>query len=260
MRAFDVLFGELGDLRSTPGGRSVDPAAEPTRAGWTGSHGTTIDADQWPRGPWTGLPMMHVITLLLPEEYRRKGPEFVAVSFFQGEGQFATQFPQPLRMPLARPHPQSTIFEDMIGGKFALIWLTQAEFDAGPSAPPAEARNAEQAAYDDEGANAWDHVEPLVEVWIRPRDWDVNVGIAPSESWTEDAYVDRFDSTDEAFAAGAEASYDLSHLGGTTNCVQAVPQELTPYYLELEEISGTNFGGGNCQIDLESGVFDWACG
>ena len=42
--------------------------------------------------------------------------------------------------------------------------------------------------------------------------------------------------------------------------LQALPEGLTPYYLEIEEISGMNFGGGNAQLDLESGVFDWACG
>ncbi len=51
----------------------------------------------------------------------------------------------------------------------------------------------------------------------------------------------------------------LSNLGGTAFPVQAMPEGLTPYYLEIDEIAGLNFGSGSCQIDLESDTFDWAC-
>lgn len=58
-----------------------------------------------------------------------------------------------------------------------------------------------------------------------------------------------------------EPLFALSHLGGTAFPVQAMPAGLTPWYLEFEEISGLNFGGGgSAQIDLESNTFDWACG
>lgn len=50
------------------------------------------------------------------------------------------------------------------------------------------------------------------------------------------------------------------HLGGTAFPYQALPEGLTPYYLEFWEFGGLNFGGGSAQLDLESEVFDWACG
>lgn len=50
------------------------------------------------------------------------------------------------------------------------------------------------------------------------------------------------------------------HLGGTAFPYHALPEGLTPYYLEFWEFGGLNFGGGSAQLDLESEVFDWACG
>lgn len=41
---------------------------------------------------------------------------------------------------------------------------------------------------------------------------------------------------------------------------QAPPKGITPYYLELWDWRPLNFGGGCGQVDLESGIFDWACG
>lgn len=38
-----------------------------------------------------------------------------------------------------------------------------------------------------------------------------------------------------------------------------MPDCLTPYYLELEDFAGLNFGTGAAQLDLESDTFDWAC-
>ncbi|MEL6338836.1 MAG: hypothetical protein AAFP04_16475 [Myxococcota bacterium] len=31
-------------------------------------------------------------------------------------------------------------------------------------------------------------------------------------------------------------------------------------FVEIEEIGGANFGGGNCQICLDTMTLDWACG
>ncbi|MFD0427219.1 hypothetical protein ACFQ60_00995 [Streptomyces zhihengii] len=60
----------------------------------------------------------------------------------------------------------------------------------------------------------------------------------------------------EAFWPSVEG---ISHLGGTVMPCQTLPKGLTPYVFELEDgVGGVNFGGGNAQIDLESGVFDWA--
>lgn len=39
-----------------------------------------------------------------------------------------------------------------------------------------------------------------------------------------------------------------------------MPKGLTEYVLEFDEPGPVNFGGGRAQLDLESRVFDWACG
>ena len=40
-----------------------------------------------------------------------------------------------------------------------------------------------------------------------------------------------------------------------------MPQGLSAYYLEIEEMGVLEFGDcGSAQIDLDNNVFDWACG
>lgn len=263
MLAYDLLFENPGadtalhdaarPLR--PGGTVAKPDQTPN--GWIGSAGPGIPPATWPRGPQTGLPMFHVLTLALPPEYRRRGEEFPAIAFFQGEGQFAGAMDRndaddPFVRDLAGAveHPQQTILTDIIDGKFALIWLTAEEFLAGPTAPPTETRRPGEHVAEDEGPNAWDEVHPTRDVWLVERT-DPNTGLTPSEDETDEGYRPASDWSDEL--AGR------SHLGGTVMPVQALPEGLTPYFLELEETPGTNYGSGNLQLDLESGVFDWAC-
>ena len=79
-------------------------------------------------------------------------------------------------------------------------------------------------------------------------DWDDTDGFVPpprTEDW--------------ALTGWAEDLHLRSHLGGTSFPVQTLVEGFTPFYLELEELPGMNFGGGNAQIDLESDAFDWAC-
>jgi hypothetical protein len=115
-------------------------------------------------------------------------------------------------------------------------------------------------ADESEGHNAWDNVEPTTDIWLIPRP-DRNAGRTPRESWAEpdgtNGYVNPWDGG--GLADWAEPLFGRCHLGGTAFPVQAMPEGLTPWYLELEEIAGVNFGGGNAQIDLDSEVFDWAC-
>lgn len=264
MLAYDLLF-ENPDTDTVlrdparPQGRG-GPLPRPTEApaGWIGSAGPGIAPEAWPRGPLTGLPMFHVLTLALPPEFRRRGEEFPAIAFFQGEGQFAEETdeddvdddPFLADVEAAVEHPQHTILTDIIDGQFALIWLTEQEFLAGPTAPPADTRRPGEHEAEDEGPNAWDELHPTLKVWLTERP-DPNAGLVPSEDETEGGY-----------RPAAEWAGELSgrcHLGGTVMPVQALPEGLTPYFLELEETPGTNYGGGNLQLDLESGVFDWAC-
>lgn len=180
------------------------------RAGWTGDRGPAIDPASWPRGPLTGLPMFHVLTLRLPEEYQRRGTEFPAIAFFQGEGQFAEEIDRDadpddpfLRdLAMAVPHPQQTLYEDIIGGRFALLWLTDEEFAGGPAASPLDPRRPGEHGADDEGPNAWDESgHPTEPVFLLERD-DPNAGRAPVEDADGSDYLDPFDRTSADSAPG----------------------------------------------------------
>lgn len=263
--AFDLWFapGEAVDRAAS----AVAAAPRPTaaRAGWIGSAGPGIDPATWPRGTQTGLPMFHALTLLLPLSFQRRGPDFPAVSIFQGEGQFAAprtpSVGDPFEADIAdsRDHPQLARRSDALDGQFALVWLTQAEFDAGPTAPPLDTRRPGEHTATDEGPNAWDTLTPTRDVRLRDR-LDPNAGHVP---------VDPMDAADtRGYVSPITRDFEQApwaqilapnHLGGTCQPVQSLEEGFTPYYLELEELPGLNFGGGNAQIDLESGAFDWAC-
>lgn len=267
MDSFDLYF-EVGDGVAISAERSRPDFGVPSVAprGWVGSAGPAIDPETWPRGPLTGLPMFHGLTLRLPEEYQRRGPGLPGIAFFQGEGQFAEQPPEvepsdPFHQQLAahRTHPRLGLRSDIIDGRFALLWLNEAELAGGPTQPPVDSRRPGEHRPDDEGPNAWDTVEATRRVWLAVRA-DPNSGLAPTER-TEppSGYQQPYDPAARGWHPWAAPLPGRSHLGGTSFCVQALPEGLTPYYLELEELPGLNFGGGNAQIDLESEIFDWAC-
>ncbi|WP_051275049.1 hypothetical protein [Cellulomonas sp. URHD0024] len=265
--AFDLWFEAEGGLRMSSGDGPTFPVpASAVPSGWIGTTGPGFDPTTWPRGTATGLPMFHAITLLLPEDFQRRGPHYPAVAFFQGEGQFAASrtaadADDPFEVDLARstPHAQLRRREDVIDGQFALVWLTQEEFDAGPSAPPPDPRRPGEHVATDEGPNAWDTLEPTRTVWLRERP-DPNAGLPPVDAFGADGSPGYVSPFDEQFAVLPWAQ-DLptSHLGGTAFPVQGLAEGFTAYYLELEELPGLNFGSGIAQIDLESDAFDWAC-
>lgn len=266
MKAYDLLFGDdPAHLAIRPGGKPEIAAPGAVAAGWTGARAPSIRPEHWPLSPTTGIPMAHAISLWLPPEYRRRGPDLVGISFWAGEGQLAHYWTwEPLHT-TTDPHPNLEVLTDAIDGKFALMWLTAAELTGPPALPPPDTRTPIQMQAEDEGCKAWDP-DPVVRVWTAVREWDVNAGIAPEDPLAPgyDAprtrYLDWFDGPKE-FSDVARQYSNRTHLGGTAFPVQAMPGGLTPYYLELQEIGNPNFGGGGCaQIDLESGVFDWACG
>ncbi|MET7641037.1 hypothetical protein [Streptomyces sp. NPDC005438] len=279
MKAYDLGFGESADALLVHPDRDAGIDLPDARvAGWCGGRAPGIGPAAWPRGPVTGLPMTHVITLELPPEYRRKGQDLVAVSFFQADDHVAEEVPGVADLLAGSPltpeqatdpflasvasahqagHPRQRDLEDLIGGAHALIWLTEAEFRAPRTEPPADVRLAKDAEPYRFGRNAWDHSAPEMTVWTGERVNDPNTGVAPSED--DDAYVDVWLSEDPTLREFRDAVHLRSHLGGTIAPCQGIPDGLTPYVLELEdEVGGANFGGGNAQIDLESDVFDWA--
>lgn len=246
---------------------AVAPPDDAVEIGWIGTNGPGIDASQWPRGTKTGLPMLHGFTIRLPEEYQRRGPEYPGLAFFQGEGQFATAFEREEGDPFvqqlneSQDHPMLQRREDYVGGQFGFIWLTEAELTAGPKAPPVDVRRVGEHRSDDEGPNAWDNPVAYGVVYRSDRN-DPNTGKAPTEPEVG-GYLspDDFDGPTQPLAEWANELYLAEgHLGGTAFPYQGMPEGLTPYYLEFWDFGELNFGGGLCQLDLESDTFDWACG
>lgn len=274
--AWNLLFQVEGGLAKAPDGPVIAEVPDHAPSGWAGRHGPGIDWKHWPRSSTTGLPMMHVLTLWLPEPYRRQGEQYPGIAFFAGEGQFADGDPVQgdatsndafLRdLAEAQEHPGLRRRRDIIDGEFALMWLSEAELAAGPTPPQADLREPGTFVDESEGCGAWDQLdwaEPVdvCNVWLLPR-VDPNAGLAPHDvmfgETAENGYVSPYVKGAD-MTVWAEPLQGMSHLGGTALPVQGMPDGLTPWYLELEEIVELNFGGGNAQIDLESEVFDWAC-
>lgn len=292
---YDLFFGEhptaLAKHPRASQRQDAPPAA--VRAGWCGGRAPAIPVDAWPRSVHTGFPMMHVLTLELPPEYRRKGPELVGIALFQADDHVANAHPgvrealtagnvaddsaffASLLRARAQKHAEQVDLQDLIGGNFALIWLRAEELSGPRTEPPVDDRASTELPEVGQNLNAWDHQKPEVGIWLAPRAFDPNAGKAPVEIWSReddddrdevkpyvesDAYVDVVLSKVAELKKFYEEHHGCSHLGGTCFPVQAMPEGLTPWFLELEDdVGGANFGGGNMQLDLESGTFDWAC-
>ena len=138
---------------------AVADRAAPDCHGWAFGMPPGITPAQWPLDPNTGYPLVHGFTLLLPDDYRCHGPEIIACSFFavsfdhQDGGTVTTQSifdvlrgasPTPPDDPALRPywqsmrdsHPRMHRMTDILDCEYALILLTQAEFDGPFCQPP----------------------------------------------------------------------------------------------------------------------------
>lgn len=93
MRAYNLPFGsDLDHLYISPSPNEKDTVVapiSPVKAGWYGGEPPAFNSTEWPRSAITGYPTLHVLTLELSEDYRVRGNEYPAISFFSGEGQFA---------------------------------------------------------------------------------------------------------------------------------------------------------------------------
>ena len=176
----------------------------PAERGGAGCHGWAfglppgLAPEQWPLDPSTGHPLMHVFTLLLPEDYRCHGPDLVALSFFGlapehgdggeeadamkqavlGESEPADPRFRRFWRPPERRHPRlSRMKDEQLGYDYAAILLTRAEFEAPLGFPPRIARDglamdraqrAVSATGSDEEGWAWTYApvcpEPL---WLK---------------------------------------------------------------------------------------------
>ena len=263
MKAYDIVFDH------TPEGatervwsydamnRDMDSTPDKvTESGWLGNAGPNIPDNQWPRSSHSGLPMQHIFTLHLPEEYRTQGPEYVAVSFFAGDGQFAElgeravpdpHSDDPFLVQLAEytPHPKYRFLTDILDSEYATIFLTEAEF-SGRSHGPEDVRRQGEHREDAESYSAYstytrqkcERALGLVERI------DPNAGIAPVYEYTSDSdgemtpkdvcsngYEDPYDPDTRDDKPWAESLYGRCHLGGTVFCVQNIPEGLTARYM-----------------------------
>lgn len=254
----------------------VADQAAVTEAGWLGSRGPGISDEQWPRSPHTGLPMQHIFTLHLPEPYRRRGPEYVAVSFFAGDSWEIIQETPPLLLkehsdtPLTtqlrqyQPHPMFQELHDSLGGVFGLLYLTREEFSARSNGPTNPYREGEQFIILPPHQRTrlftqWGAAHPTQALGLVYRP-DPNAGVPPADDGIN-GYEDPWDEETGDFRNWADPLFSKCHLGGTALPGQSLPPRLSAYYLEITEMGVLEFGDcGSAQIDLDNNVFGWACG
>lgn len=254
------------------------PIHDDNADGWTGGAPRGIPTESWPRSLDTGTPLLHVLSLRLPPEYRRKGEAFVGVALFQDDNLHAPtvqgvqdilegrrplapeKAAQPFWALIARAaqhrHPHAVQMLDHIGGAFVLVWLTEAELTGEETPPPEVVYPPGQETC------AYDRREPATAFKLVARTDDPNVGKRPVDHAddSEDGYVPWSDLDDELQGRLADTSR-LGHLGGTAVPAQDMPEGLSPWFLELHHDAGAvNFGGGTGQLDLENQTIEWACG
>jgi hypothetical protein len=228
--------------------------AEPD--GWVGAEGPAISPALWPRDPIFGMPMNHGITLRLPEDYQRRGPEFPGVSFFQSLSPDVWYEVPAVKRP--RENDQRIqLRPDLTGGWGVLLWLTESELTG-----PRITQPGFEVESDAPGTGHGYQPEVASALWLIERVGDPNAGRAPkrNEPSNPSRLSDYLDPDANPGLTFESELGVLSHLGGTAFPTQWLPDGLSPYYIEIEEFATLNFGaGGNAQIDLENSVYDWAC-
>ncbi|GAB3153726.1 hypothetical protein GCM10027290_47060 [Micromonospora sonneratiae] len=258
VEAFDIWTGD--DIADEAGDRPWRPA------GWADPAGPGIDVRTWPRSPRTGQPMIHCFTLWLPEAYRRRGPDLVAVSVFQWnddcyfkeplpevEAAFAgrrvdvVQPDHPFWAELAesRRHPQLQLADDGVASLVAMVWLNETELNGPRVARPTAA--PEFADGEAETMHLRQRYGVFGPLWLVTRD-DPNAGVAPVP-FPEDggAYVDVPDRWD---------IFHDEHLGGSDMCPDGVREGLSPWYIEVNRLGGLSHGGDqDLALDLDARAF-----
>lgn len=281
------------DVKIVPG---VLPRGADAPDGWCCGLPRGITPAQWPLSNMTGHPMEHHFTVRVPEPYRVRGPEFVALALFSdcstesrtsdkvsklmnivfdGRDLPDTVEPdlQPFLEHLRSRHPMEARAKDILYSTFAMIWLTEEEFADKECLPPEPVRNAANAMC---AAPIWEH-ETTSQRYagqngLEGDRWglwrlelveitnDPNTGLIPYDQFgtgeNVDGYVQPY--TEEWDALENDIRYSAMHFGGTARPSQVLP-EIGPFYLEMEEYVGMmNFGGGNGQLDLVPMLLDWA--
>lgn len=221
------------------------------RAGWEYGLPPGIKPEQWPRHATSGLPLIHGFTIHVPEEFRAKGSERVGLSYFHpgdsesypgkservsavldGAALEGDEKKDPFFVALAKyaaaEHPATDYFEDILDHTHAIVWHTEAELHGARCPRPAEKPPA---------------------------------GVDPKATHLDDPVSDET----PLYFSDAAPERVFIQLGAPLHPVQASAEELEEQgfgecVLEIEtDVGGANYGDGNCQIDLENGLLDWAC-
>ncbi len=219
--------------------------------GWAYGTPPGLSPAEWPRHEKTGMPLAHGFTVRVPEAYRVKGPEFVALSFFHPADSEACygdnerveavmggapleddEESDPYFLALvqhleARENPATDrtdriihLCTDMLGHTHALVWHTEASL----AAPHCE----------------------------RP-------GEEPPDGIDPEAFVEANEPASPLFATSGRSDIQFGRPLHPMQSHGALNQ-MGLFVLELSTgAGGVNFGDGTGQIDLESGVLDWAC-
>lgn len=235
-------------LATLPAPLRLGSEGEGEALGWEYGTPPGLTAAEWPRHEKTGLPLAHGFTVRVPPAYRVKGQEFVALSFFHpadtesyygdnarveavmaGAPLEDDELEHPFFLALvrhreARESPAAdriiVTFEDMLEHTHALVWHTE----ASAAAPHCE----------------------------RP-------GEQPPDGVDLEAFAEADEPASPLFATTGRRSVQF---GRPLHPMQShgALNEMGLFVLELSTgAGGVNFGDGTGQIDLESGVLDWAC-
>jgi hypothetical protein len=218
-------------------------------AGWEYGLPPGLTAETWPRHRSNGLPLVHGFTVRVPERYRVRGADLVALSYLhpgesesypvnerlktriqailRGEAPSRIEADQPFFRALAaharaqQPHTQW--FTDLLQQTHAIVWHTEAEL-GGPRCP-------------------------------RPTD-PLPAGLDP-----ETMHLDEpVESAQPLMFVERAPEYLTIQFGPPLHWIQAEAEGFGELTLQINDgVGHANYGSGNCQIDLEHTLLDWAC-
>jgi hypothetical protein len=234
--------------------RAYDVAFDPAgRDGWAFGAPPGLTSEQWPTRD--AVPLRHVFTVRIPEQYRCKGPEVVAMSVFQEAGDPARTRGRPKSQ-----HARAVPLLDAIGVGWCLLYLTEDELRA-PSpkhrgAKPAHERKPFKLVERTDDPNVGQH-------YVEFPDWLEGLKRKELEELSKvviRGYVPMF--SDLGKKLNLVRFFHPSHFGGTLHPSQGGPRGLSLFFFEFDEaLGGANLGGdGVAQIDLLKGTLSWACG
>jgi hypothetical protein len=220
--------------------------------GWEYGTPPGLAPAEWPRHAKSGMPLAHGFTIHLPEAYRARGPEYVALSFFHpaesescpnedeeveerveavlggdplDEDEEANPYFCALVAHLAAAKAPSRerlvqTFADSLGHTHALVWHTEASLSAPRCERPSE---------------------------------------EPPEGYDPEAFIEANEPASPLFVTTGRRRIQL---GRPLHPMQGhgVVNGMSLHVLEVRSGGGgVNFGDGTGQLDLETGTFDWAC-